>query len=285
MAAALRPITLKEAAERLGVHYMTAYRYVRTGRLPATRDGVQWTVDPADLKAFGARGPRPSEAARSTRRPSGPSRLQARLLAGDEAGAWTIVEELLVDGLDADEVHLDVLVPALRAIGDAWASGDISVAEEHCASAVASRLIGRLGPKFARRGRKRGTVVVGAPPGELHGLPCAIVADLLRGSGFDAVDLGPNTPPESFAGAASRTGRLVAVLVGATTPGRDAAVRSVIRAVRSEGVSAPVLVGGSAIADLDHAERLGADGWTGRDGRSLLAEVERRAAAAEPNRA
>ena len=30
-------ITLQEAADRLGVHYMTAYRYVRTGRMPATR--------------------------------------------------------------------------------------------------------------------------------------------------------------------------------------------------------------------------------------------------------
>ena len=28
-------LTLQEAADLLGVHYMTAYRYVRTGRLPA----------------------------------------------------------------------------------------------------------------------------------------------------------------------------------------------------------------------------------------------------------
>ena len=37
---ARRPFTLPEVAEKLGVHYMTAYRYVRTGRLPArTRGG------------------------------------------------------------------------------------------------------------------------------------------------------------------------------------------------------------------------------------------------------
>ena len=45
---------LQEAADRLGVHYMTAYRYVRTGRLPATRIGSQWWVDPGDLKEAGA---------------------------------------------------------------------------------------------------------------------------------------------------------------------------------------------------------------------------------------
>ena len=48
------PITLQEAADRLGVHYMTAYRYVRTGRLPAQRSGSQWLVDPKDLGAVGA---------------------------------------------------------------------------------------------------------------------------------------------------------------------------------------------------------------------------------------
>ena len=42
-------ISLQEAADALGVHYMTAYRYVRTGRLPAVKDGAEWRVDPADL--------------------------------------------------------------------------------------------------------------------------------------------------------------------------------------------------------------------------------------------
>ena len=41
VASLAEPISLQEAASRLGVHYMTAYRYVRTGRLPAQRDGVQ----------------------------------------------------------------------------------------------------------------------------------------------------------------------------------------------------------------------------------------------------
>ena len=45
------PISLQEAASRLGVHYMTAYRYVRTGRLPARRDGAQWFVDVAGKMA------------------------------------------------------------------------------------------------------------------------------------------------------------------------------------------------------------------------------------------
>ena len=46
-------LSLQEAADRLEVHYMTAYRYVRTGRLRAVQIGSQWWVDPQDLAGAG----------------------------------------------------------------------------------------------------------------------------------------------------------------------------------------------------------------------------------------
>ena len=269
-------ITLGEAAERLGVHYMTAYRYVRTGRLRAVQEGVQWMVDPNDLAKLSTPSPpgRRGAGARAVR----PATLAARMVAGDEAGAWGVIEAALASGTDPAGVHLDIVVPALESIGADWASGRLSVADEHRATTTAQRLIGRLGPLFARRGRKRGAVVVGAPPGELHALPTAIVGDLLRGAGFEVIDTGANTPAESFAEAARSANRLVAVAIAVTTPGRDTAVRSVVRALRQVGVSAPVLVGGAAITGDDHARRLGADGWSGVDGRSVVTAVERAAA-------
>lgn len=271
-----RRIGLREAAERLGVHYMTAYRYVRTGQLPAEREGAQWTVAVADLRRVtsGRRPPARHRSARAER----PARLVARLVAGDEAGAWKVVEGALSSGSDPADVYLDVLVPALRLIGDGWEAGDLSVADEHRASAVAGRIIGRLGPRFARRGRTRGTVVLGAPPGEQHGLPGAILADLLRVAGFEPVDLGANTPASSFAETALGADRLVAVVIGATTLSREAPVRKVVLTLRQAEVTAPVLLGGAAIADGDHARKLGADGFSGHDAVTAVAAVEAAAA-------
>lgn len=251
---------------------MTAYRYVRTGRLPATRDGVQWMVDPDDLTDV--RTPAPAARARGTARAARPATLAARMVAGDEAGAWGVVEAALGSGVDPAEIHLDLVVPALESIGDRWASGTLSVADEHRATAVAQRLIGRLGPRFARRGRKRGAVVIGAPPGELHSLPTAIVGDLLRGAGFEVLDMGANAPAESFAETARAATRLVAVAIAVTSSGHDSAVRSTVRKLRQAGITVPVLVGGAAVTGDDHARRLGADGWSGRDGRSSVAAVE-----------
>lgn len=265
-------IGLQEAARRLGVHYMTAYRYVRTGRLPAQRDGAQWLVDPDDLAKLqdGDRRRRPG-----THRPSGDrvAILAARMAAGDEAGAWQVIQDSLASGMDPADIYLDLLVPVLRGVGDGWASGTVTIAQEHRTSAVALRVIGRMGPLFARRGRKRGVVIIGAPAGDEHGLPGAIIADLIRGEGFEVTDLGANTPGSSFAETAQQAARLVAVVIGATVPVHDSDIRFAIEEMRRAGVTAPVLVGGAAIRDAEHALSLGADAWTGPDGRAVITAV------------
>jgi excisionase family DNA binding protein len=271
VASVAEPISLQEAASRLGVHYMTAYRYVRTGRLPAQRDGVQWVVDPRDLELVQPQervqpgGSRPKQDRTAS--------LTARMTAGDEAGAWRVIDDALASGMEPAEVYLDLLVPVLSGVGAGWADGTVTVAAEHRASAVALRIIGRLGPQFARRGRKRGVVIIGAPAGDQHSLPGAIVADLLRGEGFEVIDLGANTPDTSFAETTRDVPRLVAVVIGATAAGGDNAVRSTVQAVRRVDSTVPVLIGGASISDAGHARRLGADAWTGPDGRSVITAV------------
>jgi excisionase family DNA binding protein len=266
-------LTLPEVAEQLGVHYMTVYRYVRTGRLPAAKDGAEYRVRQADVDALRA-APAPRAARRGRRTATGrhARQLEQRLLAGDEAAAWSLVEDALTGGLEPAQVHLDLLAPALVSIGDRWESGDVTVAQEHLASAVAQRIIGRLGPRFTRRGRKRGTIVVGAAPGDLHGLPSALLGDLLRARGFAVVDLGADPPAASWAEAAAGAERLVAVAMCATTSGNERAVRAAARAIR-DVVSCPILVGGRAIEDEAHALRLGAD-LHGDDAVAVLGVLE-----------
>jgi excisionase family DNA binding protein len=258
-----KAITLTEAAERLGVHYMTAYRYVRTGRLAAAKAGHEWQVREDDLVALqrelsGANG-RPR---RGTRRPDHGARLVDRLLQADEPGAWAVVEAALTGGMEPEDLYLQLLAPALNEVGERWARGEITVADEHRASAVVLRLIGRLGPRFSRRGRKRGTILLGTAPGERHGLPTALLRDLLRGHGFDVIDLGPDVPLDSWVATVAATPRLLGVGLCATTPDNDANVAATNAALHSAS-AVPVVLGGSAVADADHARQLGATAHSG----------------------
>ena len=269
-------MTLQAAAEALGVHYMTAYRYVRLGLLPATKVAGAWEVPAVEVERMLAER-LPAEGGRPAGGRVHPApwadRLEARLRAGDERGSWGVVEGALSSGMDPTEIYLDLLVPSLRGIGDAWAAGEIDVGVEHRASVIAMRLIGRLGPRFNRRGQTRGTIVIGAPPGDNHGLPTALLADLIRGMGFTVGDLGADTPLESFVRAAQGAERLLAVAVGATSTGNDESVRALTDALHLALPDVPVLLGGSAIRDAAHAEELGADGWA-PDGPSALVLLE-----------
>jgi excisionase family DNA binding protein len=261
---ATKLMTLQEAADELGLHYMTVYRYVRTGRLHGTKDGAEWRVKAADVRRL-AEDPKPGRPGRGGRTASYTDRLEDRLVAGDAAGAWTVVEGALAAGADPAEAYLELLVPVLRSIGDGWADGTYSIAQEHQATAAATGIIGRLGPRFTRRGRKRGSVVVGAPPGDAHALPIAMAADLLRGQGFQVHALGNDVPADSFAETAEAAERLVAVAVCATSGDNERNIRKAVRALR-EVVDVPLFLGGGAIDDPAHAADLGADAAVGTMG-------------------
>lgn len=268
-------ITLHEAAELLGVHYMTAYRYVRTGRLDAVKAGNVWHVDRQAVEDLAQAEPTPTGrkgADRSGARRSHSDLLVKRLVADDEAGAWNVVQDAMAWGRSAEEVLFDVVSPALERIGDRWRDGSLDVGDEHVASAITLRLLGRVGPQFNRRGPKRGAVVVGAPAGDLHGLPTALVADPLRGRGFRVIDLGPNTPAASFGHAATTATGLVAVAIGATTRRNDDAIGAAIRSVR-RAVEVPVILGGGAVGSAAKAKRLGADFYS-PTGRAVLEIIE-----------
>jgi excisionase family DNA binding protein len=251
-------MTLQEAADQLGTHYMTVYRYVRLGRLPARKVGGTWEVEKADVEALRS-GSEPKVRPRHSADWS--ARLEARLIEGDEAGAWGVIEAALASGTTPAEVYTGLIGPALASLGTKWHEGSISVAQEHLASAVAIRLIGRMGPRFARKGRTKGVVVVSTPPGERHAIPSLIVSDLLRGAGFQVIDLGADVPEDSLAQIITDLDGLVAVCISSTRLNADRVVRRSIKAVRGAAPDVKVFIGGASITDATHAAGLGADGW------------------------
>ena len=259
MAARVESLTLRECAERLGVHYMTAYRYVRLGMLPARKVGSEWCVDADDLEHFRESG-LSNGRGRNHRSAPWAERLTSRMTAGDERGAWQVIEAALSAGMDPTEIYTEVLGPAMRAVGDRWADGTGSIAEEHLATAVATRIVGRMSARFTHRGRPRGRVVIGTPPGEAHGLPAAMVADMLRGAGFDVVDLGHDLPVEAFVEAAVSAAPVTAIAISIMTSEALPVAERLIGALR-DAADTPIVVGGGAVAGPEHAAGIGADAY------------------------
>jgi methanogenic corrinoid protein MtbC1 len=285
-------MTLQQVADAFGVHYMTAYRWVRLGQLAADKSAGVWHVTPDAVETFRAERAGSTRAG-STRAGSMPSptsgadpashdhrrsapwadRLESRLTAGDGNGSWKVMEGALAAGADPESLYVDVLAPAMANIGLRWERGEIDVAVEHRASAIAMRLIGRLGPRFSRPGRTLGRVVIGAPSGEQHALPVAILGDLIRLEGWDVIDLGADVPASSFGSAVREFGDIAAVGVSVTTdvglPAASEACRAVGAARRESDTRPLIVLGGAAIVDDAHAGLLGADAFA-PDARSFV---------------
>lgn len=240
-------MSLQGAAEQLGVHYMTAYRYVRTGRLAATKQAGKWWIDPADLAVLVA-GPSPTRGPRSGNPDASAyvDRLQVRLTAGDDTGVWQIINEALVSGASAPDVHTKIIGPCMVQIGDAWAAGDLSIAAEHRASATATRVLGRMTSMFRHPGRRKCSVVLGAVAGDYHTLPTAMLADLLFDAGYEVLDMGPNTPTESFLEAAEEIHGPVIVALCCTVDDALGALAATTRAIRAGLPEIAIFVGGRA---------------------------------------
>ena len=148
------PITLTDASEQLGVHYMTVYKYVRTGKLAARKVAGQWWISPDDLASFESGAPT------APRTDVVPPQVLQRLAAGDENGAVTLLEAAMSAGADPEEVYLDLLGPAMVAIGARWQDGRLTIAQEHLATTTTLRVIARLGNRAMPRGQTKGTVVL-----------------------------------------------------------------------------------------------------------------------------
>jgi excisionase family DNA binding protein len=271
-------LNLKQVARALDVHYMTAYRYVRQGRLPAVRSGNVWLVDPDDVAALASAGRGGAGSAPATAPAvDWAARFGERLLAGDEVGAWTVVSRALASGHTPQRCYLELISGSMAAIGEDVAAGRLSVADQYVATATAQRVGARLGARFRRRGRSRGTVVLGAPAGERHALPIAVVADLARLAGFTVVELGADVPPEAFGLAAERAERLVAVGIGVTTVDHLDAARAAVDAVERAAPGTPVVMGGQAVRNPEVAGLLGVHEWAA-DGAALVTALDRLAA-------
>lgn len=249
--------TLQETADELGVHYMTAYRYVRLGLLDAAKIGGVWQVQESAIGAFrNGTGAGPVEAGSAA---PWAERLEARLVEGDASGAWGVVEAAMTSGAGVRSVYLDLLGPALVAIGARWAAGEFDVSVEHQATGIAMRIIGRLGPRCVQRGRSRGAVLIGSPVGEAHGLPSAILGDLMRLRGWDVIDLGADTPSTSFVDAARRAPDLAGIAMSVTLDEHLPAAHECCSVVRRELDDVVIVVGGQAVNGDEHARSLGAD--------------------------
>jgi MerR family transcriptional regulator, light-induced transcriptional regulator len=244
-------LNLQDVAEVLGVHYQTAYRWVRSGAIPSTVVRGRYVVDPAAVSAFRTKREKAvSSAARPSRRKLDrhADRMYDLLLAGDETAARQLATTLVEGGVTVVALIQEVLVPPMRRIGAEWRRGKLSIWEEHRASAIVERVLGAVHP--TPRGRRRGTAVVVALSGDHHDLPTAMAAAALRDDNWHVHHLGSDVPAKEVVSFVAAHPDVDLVVLTVTNP--DVADDATKLAAKLERAEVTTIVGapGRTLQDL-----------------------------------
>jgi MerR family transcriptional regulator, light-induced transcriptional regulator len=232
MRAAPEPaMSLQEAADALGVHYQTAYAWVRSGALVARKTGRSYTVSAASVRALQANraaGEAPRREIRVRDWEQLSERLYDEIISGQENLARRDVARL-AQGVPVVDMCQLVIGPALRRVGADWEAGRVSIAAEHRASAICDRLISAWAARQPT-GRPRGVAVTATPPGERHALPSLMAAACLRDDHWLVHHLAADLPVAEVARLAGDVGAHLVVLSAATAGGGTAAAAALTAA-------------------------------------------------------
>lgn len=229
-------MNLQDAAAVIGVHYQTAYRWVRDGSLTATKGpSNSYEVTDDEVRRFLARrlvpvAPPTRILVRDWEHHA--ERLMETLLEGDELAARALVDRLSDGSVSILELCENLLSPVLVDIGDRWHSGTVSVAHEHRATAICERILGRISTH--PRGRPRGTAVITTPLGDLHSMPSAMAALALREDRWRIHHLGASVPVDDVISLCEEV-RATLVVITVTNPDLDGNSLLLANAVRAAG--------------------------------------------------
>ena len=165
----------------------------------------------------------------------------------DVAAVDRLLDELFGRG-SFEAVIDDLVLPAVRLLGEAWAEGRIDVAAEHLASGAVSR---RLSGLFSVGGTAGSgpQVLVGLPPESRHELGALAFAVALRRLGVDVLYLGADVPVASWVDAASQSSATAAV-IGIVTSRDVVSAADVVAGIHEARSDLIIAVGGSSAGGI-----------------------------------
>lgn len=180
--------------------------------------------------------------------------LEAQL-AGDRRRAMELVTHARTSStISAHDIRTHVIRAAQQEIGRLWQRNEISIAQEHMATAISQLALSELfrhEPPPRPNGRK---VIVACVDGELHDFPARLVADELDVAGFDVRFLGASVPLDALLSFIAREDPDLLV-ISATMAFHADNVRTAVRRIRAIAPGLPIAVGGQLCEWVDSLGR------------------------------
>ena len=186
--------------------------------------------------------------------------LADAVIKGDQGTAVEITKAALSEGTAAKSVLNEGLIAGMDVVGTRFKANEIYIPEVLIAARAMKMAMEVLEPELVKAGvQPIGKLIIGTVQGDLHDIGKNLVAMMLKGAGFEVIDLGVDVSPEKFVQEAKSHGvQLVGMsaLLTTTMPGME----KTIKALQDAGVPAKVMVGGAPVTE-SFAQKIGAQGF------------------------
>ncbi len=212
---------------------------------------------------------RPEEIARNvalfTRAHERMQAIAAGIIDGDDDLVDKLTAEALKAGHEALEIMDDGLIAGMGVVGIKFRENFIFVPEVLACARAMKAGMGHIEPILSASGVDPiATVIMGTVKGDLHDIGKNLCIMMLRGSGFEVIDLGVDTSADAFIDAIETHGAPIigmSALLTTTMPNMGKTIEAIIDAGLREQVL--VMVGGAPVTQ-EFADDMGADGY-GKD--------------------
>jgi 5-methyltetrahydrofolate--homocysteine methyltransferase len=182
------------------------------------------------------------------------------ILTGKKKTIVSLIDAEIADGVAPESIINDMIVPALRKVGDLYEQRIYYLPQLIYSAEAAHVAFGYLEKHFvpsAASARKK--VVMATVKGDIHDIGKNLVVMLLKNHGFEVIDLGKDVPAQTIVDtAAKEDADIIGLSALITTTARE--MEKVVLLVRQTGIKAKVMVGGAVITE-DYARSIGADAY------------------------
>ena len=184
--------------------------------------------------------------------------LRTAVIKGKRNDVTAIVQEAINNGEDINAILDKGMIPAMREIGDKFSRNEAYVPELLIAARAMQAGLALIEPMIAASGRKSlGKIAIGTVKGDLHDIGKNLVAIMLKGAGYDVIDLGVNCDIAKYEEGVKQGATIVGCssLLTTTMP----YMKDVVAYFKDKGVK--VIIGGAPVTQA-YADEIGADGYS-----------------------
>ena len=199
----------------------------------------------------------------------------ASLQKGDDEKVLELTKRAIAEKVSPKKILDEGLIGGMNVVGEQFKNHDIFLPDVLLAAKAMYAGMSELRPLLIKEGIPTlGKAVIGTVQGDLHDIGKNLVGIMLKGAGFEVIDLGSDVSPEKFIEAAEREDASV-IGMSALLTTTMSAMENVVELLAKKGLADKIktIIGGAPVS-LDFAKEIGADSY-GYDGVNAVEQVKR----------